>query len=47
MPVDLGNTPFDLPDFNTGPLAQPEIQPEIIDEEDLEMVRCHGISLDI
>jgi len=37
MPVDLGNTPFDLPDFNTGPLAQPEIQPEIIDEEDLEM----------
>eukprot|EP00092_Neocalanus_flemingeri_P066376 GFUD01080843.1.p1 GENE.GFUD01080843.1~~GFUD01080843.1.p1 ORF type:complete len:735 (+),score=133.85 GFUD01080843.1:413-2617(+) len=41
MPVDLGNfsqnIPFDLPDLSTMPLKQPDPQPEIIDEEELEM----------
>ena len=49
MPVDLGafsqNIPFDLPDLSTMPLKQPDPHPEIIDEEELEMVRCQCTNL--
>ena len=51
MPVDLGNfnqnIAFDLPDLSTMPLKQPDPQPDIIDEEEFEMVRCAQISVNI
>ena len=43
MPVDLGNfsqnVPLDLPDLGSMPVKQPDPLPDIIDQEELEMVR--------
>ena len=44
MPVDLANfgesIPLDLPDLNSMPVKQADPLPDILDQEELEMVCC-------